>query len=204
MTINDVGPAPALGNVTTYQYSIQISGALPVRLTAFSARREGVTASLTWSTTAESNSERFDVERSSGGKKWQVIDSKEAMGESSSVNNYFAIDNMPLEGENLYRLKMIDRDGSFAYSSVQSLTFELEALKLYPNPVINSDVLNIGVSDWAKVKSVKILNSFGVKVFESGNNLMTGVKTNQFNSGLYILQVTRIDGIVLSHKFVKM
>ena len=204
VTINDVGPAPALGNVTTYQYSIQINGSLPVRLTAFSARREGVTASLTWSTTAESNSERFDIERSSGGKKWQVIDSKEAMGESSSVNNYFAIDNMPLEGENLYRLKMIDRDGSFAYSSVQSLTFELEALKLYPNPVINSDVLNIGVSDWAKVKSVKILNSFGVKVFESGNNLMTGVKTNQFNSGLYIVQVTRIDGSVLTHKFVKM
>jgi len=204
VTINDVGPAPALGNVTTYQYSILISGALPVRLAEFSARREGFTASLAWSTTAESNSERFDVERSARGKKWQVIDSKAAMGESSSEANYYVVDEMPLEGENLYRLKMIDRDGSFAYSTIQSLTFEFEALKLYPNPVINSDILNIGVSDWAKVKSVKILNSLGIKVFESGNNLTTGVKTNQFNSGLYVVQVTRIDGSVLTHKFVKM
>ncbi|TDE11325.1 T9SS type A sorting domain-containing protein [Dyadobacter psychrotolerans] len=190
--------------VASADFTLEILASLPVKLTSFTVKKEGTAASLSWATTAETNSESFDVERSGNGKEWKKIANVLSKGESIVTERYSLTDTSPFDGENLYRLKMIDQDGTFAYSRVETVNFSLEGLKLYPNPVVNSENLNIGVSDWSKVKSVKILNSFGVNVFESAGSLDAGVKTNQLGSGLYVVQVIQKDGRVLTHKFVKL
>lgn len=55
---------------------------LPVTLARFDAVKEGSTALLSWSTTEETNSDRFEVERSINGKVWQKIATVKAQGES--------------------------------------------------------------------------------------------------------------------------
>lgn len=113
-------------------------GALPVTFVSFAAKAEGQIANLAWSTTAETNSERFDIQRSQNGKDWKIIGSVSANGESKTILSYSFSDNNPLNGQNFYRLKMIDLDSTFAYSRINNVAFENKSLvNVYPNPAIN-------------------------------------------------------------------
>ena len=181
-----------------------IDGALPVTLIHFAARAEGETTNLNWSTSTETNSDRFEIERRND-KSWSKIGSVISGKESVSTQNYSYVDVNPLNGENLYRLKMVDRDGSFAYSRIESVTFKLEnSVKLFPNPVVNSEKLDIGVKDWSMIRSVRIVNVVGKVVFESGNSVVNGIKTDNLTSGSYVVQVIQKDGKIETRKFVKL
>lgn len=103
-TANDVA---ADNNSTS---GIEVTAPLPVTLTSFTATKENNTALLKWATTQETNSDRFEIERSLGGKEWGKIGTVLSTGESNALRNYSYTDNAPLAGENLYRLKMIDKD----------------------------------------------------------------------------------------------
>jgi hypothetical protein len=179
-----------------------VDGPLPVKLLSFKASREGQTALLSWATTEETNSERFDLERSPNGKIWEVIGQKASSGESIQLKNYSLSDNRPLNGENLYRLKMVDLDGSFAYSHIASLKFEIKN-NVYPNPVTNFENLLIDVDDWNKVGSVTITDVLGKTVYQSSSALPNGISMREFSAGLYIVQVKLKNGTGTSYKIVK-
>ncbi len=176
---------------------------LPVKLTSFKARKEGSVAQISWSTTEESNSDRFELERSTKGKAWEVIGSKTALGESVALRNYSLTDAQPLNGENLYRLKMIDRDGTFALSKIESITFSTDGVSVFPNPLTNADNMQVSVDNWNTVKSVRVVNSLGKIIFETTNALRTGIKASNLTSGLYLVQIVRTDGTVSAYKIVK-
>lgn len=189
---------------TTAGFSLTItSNPLPVKLTSFKARKEGSVAQISWSTTEESNSDRFELERSTKGKAWEVIGSKTALGESVALRNYSLTDAQPLNGENLYRLKMIDRDGTFALSKIESITFSTDGVSVFPNPLTNADNMQVSVDNWNNVKSVRVVNSLGKIVFETTNALHTGIKASNLTSGLYLVQIVRTDGTVSAYKIVK-
>ena len=59
------------------------------------------------------------------------------------INNYNFTDLNPVTGNNFYRLKMIDIDGKFSYSSVIAIRISDAAFKLsaYPNPANNISTL---------------------------------------------------------------
>ena len=61
---------------------------------------------------------------------------------SSTTNNYDLLDQQPLPGLNFYRLKIMDKDGSFRYSPVRRINFNNNGddVTVYPNPVINAAV----------------------------------------------------------------
>ncbi len=202
--VADIGNTPALGAITTYNYSLTINNSLPVKLASFSARKEGNISTLAWSTTSEVNSERFDIERKIEGNNWTLIGSKAAAGDKSDAVDYTFVDQNPANGENLYRLKMIDRDGSFAYSGIQSLSFKLNQITVSPNPVSGSEQIKIQVGDWGLVSSVRVLNALGQVVFQSTQEASSYVSADQLKAGLYIVQVTRKDGQKVSSKFVKL
>ena len=46
---------------------------LPVTLTSFNVKKEGQSAFMSWSTTMETNSDRFEIENSKEGKNWNLI-----------------------------------------------------------------------------------------------------------------------------------
>lgn len=191
-------------DVATFTFTIATSP-LPVTLSLFKAKKEGQSASLMWTTTSESNSDGFDVEHSCNGKDWFKIGYQQAKGESAAIENYYFTDNTPFEGENLYRLKMTDRDGTFAYSRIESLNFSLDAaIILYPNPIVNSENLRISINDWSNVKSVRIINLMGKTVFESTAIYNFQIKTDHLVSGLYFIQFIQKSGKINTRKFVKL
>ncbi|NIJ51951.1 T9SS type A sorting domain-containing protein [Dyadobacter arcticus] len=112
--------------------------ALPVTLVNFNARKVENSTALTWQTSDETNSDHFEIQRSHEGKQWSEIGNVSSSRESKVLTSYSFTDETPVSGDNLYRLKMIDQDGTFAYSRIVSLGFEgMEKIILFPNPVVS-------------------------------------------------------------------
>lgn len=177
---------------------------LPVTLTAFSATKEGNTALLQWRTTSETSSSEFEVQHSLDGKQWRSIGSLAAAGESSTDQNYQLVHAEPADGHNnLYRLKMIDTDGTFALSSIKSLFFgQKDAGRIYPNPAANGQ-LTVDVKNWESVKKVQINTVSALTVYDSGNNPQQTIDTQKLPAGIYLLKVFRRDGTSEQHRFVR-
>ncbi|MCF2506387.1 T9SS type A sorting domain-containing protein [Dyadobacter sp. CY107] len=175
------------------------SFALPVKLLSFDAAKEGNAINLAWATTEETNSDRFDVQRSGNGKEWNTIETVAAKGESKQQVEYSAVDSDPLEGNNLYRLHMIDKDGTSAYSRIRTVKFEGVATYMYPNPV--SDELTIKAVDWSKVMKVEIVSSNGKKVYSS-EKPSPNVNVKNLRNGVYLVRLTNTNGSETTHKIV--
>lgn len=79
--------------------------------TVFNVVKSGATALVKWETVYEENSDYFIIERSDNARTWNAIGRVEAAGSSSSVLSYSYRDFHPLQGNNYYRLRMVDKDG---------------------------------------------------------------------------------------------
>jgi len=134
--------------------------ALPLQLQSFNGQLKGNNANLSWSTTSEVNVDRFEIERSSNSSTWSSIGTVAAKGAAS--NTYQLTDANLTAGKWLYRLKMVDRDGSFSYSRIVTLDLNGKSLFVlnqnYPNPVKGSTQLSYQVSTDAKVMIVLLAN----------------------------------------------
>lgn len=164
---------------------------LPVTLISFKVNKQEASAILTWSTAEEANSERFEIQRSSDGKKWQALTSVAASGESEVLSNYRFEDLAPAAGVNYYRLKMIDRDETFAYSPVEYTEFESAARHfLFPNPASDQLVF----PDHQRISDVTFYNVGGIKVLQKTGLTAQGIDISKLSPGLYTVLVTLSDG----------
>ncbi|HEX4852011.1 MAG TPA: T9SS type A sorting domain-containing protein [Puia sp.] len=123
---------------------------LPVELVQFIAyRNSDESINVSWSTSQETNSGYFNVERSADGTtNWQTIGTVKAKGFSSTTSDYSYKDALPLNGTNYYRLKMVDLDGKFKYSKVVYVTGDTrgDALVIYNNPFTDMIRFKVNVS----------------------------------------------------------
>lgn len=181
---------------------IPVTRALPVKLINFTAVKEGQQAQLAWSTSEEVNSEKFDVERSTDGRKWARIGSLPAGGDVlNAVTRYNFTDISPVAGENLYRLKMVDRDQTFSYSKIVNLNFKtLSIASTYPNPA--TERVTIAADNWEEVKSVRIINAAGQVVYSS-DKPRREIDIRNLTSGSYIIGLVHDNGTQENIKFVK-
>ncbi|TLU99633.1 T9SS type A sorting domain-containing protein [Dyadobacter luticola] len=173
---------------------------LPVTLTQFTASAENHTALLKWGTSQESNSFSFEIEHSTDAKTWKKVGDQAAKNESNSLVNYQWIHATPNNDLNYYRLKMIDLDGSFAYSKVEHVMFkglDPAAALIYPNPV--SDILSVENKD--DVVLLKIIDLQGKMIYETTNLRKEDLSVKKFVKGLYLMQLTRKSGVVQTQRF---
>ena len=89
---------------------------LPVTLVTFNGTLSNSEILLSWKTSSEHGSKYYDIEKSADGSNYHAIGKVTAAGNSSSVNSYNYADKQ-VDEFNYYRLKMVDIDGKFTYSS---------------------------------------------------------------------------------------
>lgn len=165
---------------------------LPVTLAEFSVRLEDEAVHATWATSLEANAFNFEIERSRDGRKWQKTGLVKASGESAVRLQYRFTDLTPAPGENLYRLKMNDRDGSFSYSSIRRVYLDRQSLAPFPNPV--SERLFIPRLHGNKIQSLEIFDMQGCRVFNSRSGPPESIPVKSWKNGAYILKWTDPDG----------
>lgn len=170
---------------------------LPVTLISFLAAKQEATALLTWQTSSETNSDRFEIEKSQQGKNWINIGSIKANGDKDSNAKYSFLDNSLFSGDNLYRLKMIDRDETFAYSRIQRLFFN-STIIFYPNPVNDYLIIKGGSS-----MRINIVDNAGRLLYDSEVASTESIDMSSFSTGIYMVKLFNSDGSVTTTKVIK-
>jgi hypothetical protein len=170
---------------------------LPVTLTSFSAQAEGRSALLRWTTTEESNSDFFEIQRSLDGKNWVELTRQTSKGESKVLVTYQFTDVKPETGNNLYRLRMVDKDGTFAFSSIKSVRFEGNLRRVvYPNPATDRLFLNSPES----IRQIRIINANGVEVYNAAKKFESELNISDLRNGVHLVELTTITGSIVSEK----
>lgn len=109
--------------------------ALPVKLVGFTALKGNNEVALHWTVAEEINFRQYEVEKSTDAIHFKTI----GIVLAAAHDRYNFTDKEPAKGMNYYRLKMVDEDGTFAYSSIQTVRFtemaSARSLVVAPNPV---------------------------------------------------------------------
>ena len=132
---------------------------LPIELLSFDVTNAKDKIMLNWATASETNNDFFQVERSLDGLHWNVLDTVKGAGDSKELISYEYADLLPYHGRNYYRLKQVDFDGKFEYSSVKSVVFDYSST-LFPNPT--TGIVNvISEDDNADLTDAHVYNTMG-------------------------------------------
>jgi hypothetical protein len=96
------------------EYTVRLSNpiSLPVELTQFEGFPYPQFNVIKWTTASENNSSHFDLESSTDGENWRVINTKPSAGNSTEEIKYSWID-YNLNSITYYRLQQHDIDGKF-------------------------------------------------------------------------------------------
>lgn len=177
--------ANAVVDIGAYEFN---STVLPVSLISFYGRAKGNTNILFWSTASESNSRLVEIERSRDGIVFEKTGEVNAAGNSNSIRHYQFIDDKLISEKYYYRLKQVDVDGRYSFSSTILLSNKKTNgdLFVFPNPVLNKATVlfTANVVD----DEFLLFNSAGqliTKLVVNGNS--AGIDLTGKPAGLYLL-----------------
>jgi hypothetical protein len=167
--------------------TLRMGSTLPVTLASFEARKAEGHAELNWTTSEEVNSDHFEIQHSTEGKQWRKIGELPVRG-VAGVNRYQFTHAEPFSGPNLYRLKMIDPDGSHAYSKLVTLTFDVEnAISVFPNPA--TETMKIALPPLEKIRQVRLKNASGKTLRAYDNVPHNGIGLKGIPAGIYVVEI---------------
>jgi hypothetical protein len=160
-----------------YKLVVVAAGPMPVQLTSFAGTYSNGVASLKWQTSQEFNSDRFELFRSADGSNFTLAKSVGAAGNSSTIKNYQYQDQVSANAGSyvFYKLKQIDKDGKFAFSSVIKLSLgdAHATFQLFPNPVVNNFTASFTATKTATATLI-IRNTTGQAVYSTIVNVIKG------------------------------
>jgi endonuclease I len=174
------------GTTTTFSQALGIDNVyvtargvdlLPVELTTFDASTKNNNVVLDWNTATEQNTADFEVQRANSNSNWRTVAVVPAFGNSNAPRDYGYVDKNLPEGNYVYRLRIVDNDGSFIYSPEVCATIassvDYVLLQNYPNPFNPSTVIGFSVPSPSNVK-LELYTTVGEKVAELVNRTVEG------------------------------
>ncbi len=177
---------------------------LPVNFLSFTGSLQSdQTVKLDWEAVVDNEHDYFAIERSSDGSNYSTI------GVGPQMAPYQFIDQHPNQGNNFYRIRQVDKNGSVAYSKVVSVVVSKPVtITLYPNPVI--DILNLKLSNkQADQLKIELTDVQGRSVYSkvslvSQSTIELNIDMKSFKPQVYILKITNHDGeVVATEKIIK-
>jgi hypothetical protein len=157
----------------------------------------GCSNRLSWVSEKEASSKSFEVEISNDGRNFNTLASINAAGNSGSPKNYTYTDINPVNGDNYYRLKMIDIDGKFVYSKVlkTNINCDRRSIKIHPNPVMVNNNLTVIIDGYSGTLKGELMDVAGkvirTYVLKNGTNT---VQIADMAQATYLLRVTEESG----------
>lgn len=193
-----------------------IPSLLPVELTDFIGHNNGDVNNLYWSTASEINTQKFMIQRSVDAINFEEIGEVQATGNSNNLKNYSFIDENPFFGENLYRLKIVDMDGSYKHSKLLSIQVQQASIKkstgianIYPNPCNQQLFVDFITTEENETYYYTIFNHFGQILINNAIALSNGKHIIEINvsdvaNGEYFLSFyNKKRNIKYEKKFIK-
>jgi hypothetical protein len=186
---------------------------LPVKVLSLDAQYVGNDAKVSFATSEEENMDRFEVYASADGSEYIKVAQVKANGHSQLTSTYTALDVLVARtAQNVfYKLKMIDNNGNFTWSSVTALKKSeivpaSVAGTVYPNPT--RGILNLSFDNADTEMSIEVVDMFGkvLKSYDNSSlnyNSTLAIDATDFTTGVYFIRVTAQDGTASLTRFIK-
>ena len=141
-----------------------------------------------------------NLEKALDGLNFRNIATIAAAGNSNTVKNYSLFDAAPLTPSAYYRLKFINTDGSYTYSSIVLITkgsFNSSFVSVYPNPAREKVQLRF-ISSTINTVLLQISNADGKLVMSKSIDVIKGINTTEYDmnklpQGVYYFRLIGID-----------
>ena len=185
------------------QICLDIATPVPVELTSFHANRRNEQTYLSWHTATETNNYGFEIQRTLLADEWETIGFVDGNGTTNAPHRYNYVDDEILAGGVArYRLKQIDRDGTFHYSSIVNVRLNADSPEMvtnFPNPFNPSTTISFNLieDDWV---TLRVFDASGqlIRTLYEAEDLRAGAYSVTFDgtelpSGTYVyrLETTR-------------
>jgi hypothetical protein len=175
-------------------------------MVSFTATANRMNADLHWSTATEVNNYGFEIERRSVNKNlsliignWEKIGFVEGNGTSNSAHNYSYTNTNVSSGTYAYRLKQIDNDGTYKYSSEAEITIAVPKVvalnQNYPNPFNPTTTITFTLAQDG-FTTLKIYNVLGHEIITLVNGEMKsgvvntiGFNASKLSNGVYFYRL---------------
>jgi hypothetical protein len=173
------------------------AGGLPVKLLSFSGNRSNETTDiLFWQVVDEINMKNYEVQLSNNGFDFKTIGAVVISNSSSNNKTYDFTNNVISSSINFYRLKMVNIDGSFAYSNILKLSNKqknINTLDVMPNPAKANLFVHINAIQ-AHQCTIEIVNLLGQTILKKNIQTIKGINTMLINvsnlpRGVFFLKV---------------
>ena len=173
-----------------------------VRFVSFHSKKESAGMLLTWKVHEEDKLLRYEIERSTNGTQFEKI----GIVPAKAQEVYTYMDQQPLSGKCFYRIKGVDIDSKFGYSTVLGLsgTSSGVVFKAFPTLVQNQ----ITVQHEAATSDTRIIisNQDGqiVKnITPLKGAIETRIDVSPLGKGMYWLKFQNANGNMETTKFLK-
>jgi hypothetical protein len=188
---------------------------LPVELTDFTGHNEGEKNILEWHTASEFQTDKFILERSANGLNFETTGEVDAAGNSRASQSYSFTDEEPFQGNNFYRLKILDEDGTFEYSRIILLKtentnrFPTGIQSIYPNPTTGQSHISFYEAENNHEYLMRIYSVNGQIMQEEKISMNNGkneisVNSQDYPAGQYIVQFSDLqNGVSYENKLIR-
>ena len=200
--------APLAGGVPTENTTLGrfwteavVDGYLPLDFLTFTGVMVDKNVQLNWTTANEVNTSHFEVERSANGREFDAIGKVVSTGANSNLRHSYSFDDATASNvtadQLYYRLKQVDKDGRYKYSSVIAVkknagTFEVVVV----NPTKDRALLQVKTNR-AETIEIQLFNLSGQRIAIQNTQLSAGTNAisigENLSKGTYILSVVTGD-----------
>jgi hypothetical protein len=170
-----------------------------VELAEFRGRAQDKNVVLDWTTASEEATDRFEVQRQDTRGNFAAIGTVVAEGNSLVSRSYGFTDVSPLAGTNTYRLRILDQDGSEAFSDL--VTVEFDGQQLMKMRQLGARQLQL--SGAVEQSEFLFLNAAGMVIHRGTVNAATmNIDGSELPAGLYLLNVRTPAGETTTFKVI--
>jgi hypothetical protein len=175
---------------------------LPVTFMGIVAKKTSDNSvSVLWDVADEIDVKGYEVERSTNGTDFSSVGFVTAHGKSA----YSFTDNYAVTGTVFYRVKNVDLDGKFKYSSVVRLTGKRTLnIKMFPMPATSKVTIQHDRTGTGASITVTTVDGRTVKQMNlASGTYQTDVQLNNMAPGMYLVRLNDGNGVVETVKLVK-
>jgi hypothetical protein len=200
MTIDNNQKPIIASTFTTNAIPAASGAALPVNFTAISARKKSSGVEISWNVAGERDVANYEVQRSINARDFTTVGEVTATGSDS----YSFIDEKPANGISFYRVRNIDIDGKYKYTTIVRVNLNRSIeLRAYPQPA--KDEITIEHASAAKgILTLATATGQVVKTLQVKPDAnQTSINITSLNRGLYIVRFDNGEGSIESLRVVK-
>jgi hypothetical protein len=148
---------------------------------------------LNWKV-SEIDNHHYVVERSIDGVRFSSIGEVEASTLPGNEHSYAFLDNSPFASKNYYRIKQVDKNGSYSYSKIISVTIDesLGSWVVYPNPT--TDKVNLFCNANYNNMQIEVYDAIGKLIYsqtkeKANKGEVISVSLNNLAKGVYSIKI---------------